>query len=187
MPSVRPEPAALSLLARLVLKEVDAELLEVLRAPDLVEALDQAVPGTRAFLAREFGPEEFDDCAADFATLFLLPGGATPYAASYFEGDAGAARAQLANRVAEALDVLQIEPRDFGLGNVPMDHAGMLLALWAVAIDRATGTTLPERVQALLEPWLGTFAQAIVKTAKTPIYQATGEVLATLASPPAPP
>ena len=69
----------------------------------------------------------------------------SPYALGWIEGEAGALRAQLQTRIGGLLDDLGLRPADHGLGNLPLDDVGVLLALEAgskVALYRATARLL---------------------------------------------
>ena len=165
------------LLARLFLKEADPDLLRELARPEIAEVVEQLEPGFEAFVARDFDEAALDELAAEYASLFLLPGGVSPYTAAWMEGEEGAVRAHLEEQITVIQQSLQIEAADFGLGKVPSDHIGMLLALAAVALEREPSGDLAERTLSLLAGWAPRFADEVAQRADSPLYRVAGRLL----------
>ena len=171
--------AVLSLLSRILLKEVDGPLLAQLGRDDVAGALDALDPGASAEIAaaaRDEGAREALD--VEYCRLFLLPGGVSPYALAWIGGEVGAARAGLQTRIGGLLDDLGLRPGDHGLGNLPLDHVGVLLALAAVAEERDPRGAQASRAAALLRPWGRRFAAALEAAAEAALYRASARVLA---------
>ncbi len=168
-----------ALLARVFLKEVDADLVAALAQPALADALEALAPGFRAFVCdRTWDVAAFDDEAAEYARLFLIPGGASPYAASGAAGAGGTVRAALQQEIAVLYETLRIAPRAFGLGNVPSDHIGMLLSLVSVARQQDRSGGLAAKAMALLTPWAPRFAASVADSTRSPLYCASARLLA---------
>lgn len=173
--------AVCGLLARIFLKEVDAAFAAQLARPEIAEAFEALEPGFAAHAARPWDEAAIDEEAAEYARLFLLPGGVTPYAAGWMDGDEGHVRADLANRIGSVHALLEVEPADFGFGNVPADHIGMLLALVSLAWEREPSGGLAARAEALLSDWARRFASALHRESDSPLYRAAAGLLRSVA------
>jgi len=172
------EAAIRHLLAHLFLREADAPLLAQLARSEVAEVLDLLEPGTAATLrGTTWDAAALDDLAAEYARLFLLPGGVSPFAASWMEGAEGGIRARLREEIGTLYAALQVAPSAHGLGNVPADHIGMLLALQAAAIEREAGGGLARRVGRLLAPWATRFAEGVLAASDHMIYRAAARLL----------
>ncbi len=135
-------------------------------------------PGFRSYIqAGTWDGAALAELAAEFARLFLLPGGVSPYGASWLQGDEGAVPAHLEGEIASLYDELAIRPHDFGLGNVPSDHIGMLLSLTAVALSVDVEGDLAARCDALLDPWAGSFGANVLAATDAPLYRAAAALL----------
>lgn len=169
-----PERAPIDrLLSRILLREPDAELEELLQASGLVSRLDDSL--------------DLEAHAEEFARLFLLPGGVPPFASAWLEGERERLGAQFVGFVNEALAALGREAeRAEPWGNLPRDHLALLLDLSANAAasddpeDQALGEHLCEQA---IEPWVGAFARALVAQSRCPLYRLTGELLLQLHAP----
>lgn len=126
-----------ALVAHLLLYEVDAPMLENLCQDDVVEVLDKLDPGCREYLAgRDWVADDFDTLAAEYCRLFVLPGGLPPYASAWLDGGYPVNGPRVAARIKEMMRALGVEEV---AGNVPRDHLGFLLALWAQALEAGPG------------------------------------------------
>ncbi len=170
-----------ALLARIFLKEVDAALLRALAEPRVVEVFETLELEFERFIdPASWDEATFDDHAAEYARLFLLPGGASPYAAAWKSGDDGAVRAALNHEISSLYAALRLEPIDAGMGNAPSDHVGMLLSLCAAAGQIDASGDLHARARALLEDWAPSFAEKTRSLSTSPIYRAAARVLIAL-------
>ena len=170
--------AILSLLSRLLVREVDEPLLAHLCRPEIAEVLEALEPGVGAEIARaERDPGVREELDVEYCRLFLLPGGVSPFALAWAGVEAGAARATLQAEIGERLDLLGLRPGDHGLGNLPLDHVGVLLALAAVAEVRDPDGTAAADTRELLRPWGRRFAEALEGAAASGLYRAVARLL----------
>ncbi len=113
--------AALGLFARLLLKEIDAQMLEALRVPHLRVAL--------AELSIQLPePQELDALSAAWFEHFLHPErGAPPIASLWihgqYEGDVAVQLRKIAESAGYTLDLA-------ASGGAPIDNLGCILLLW---------------------------------------------------------
>lgn len=169
------------LLANLFLQEADDDLLRELARPDIADVLDLLEPGLATYIRdTDWSESALEELAAEYARLFLLPEGVSPYAASWMPGEEGAVRARLGDEITTLYETLRVQPMDFGLGNVPADHIGMLLALTSVALQtepRPTGGGLAARAENLIRPWAPLFAEKLLEETENPLYRGAGQLL----------
>ena len=169
------------LLANLFLREADAELLGQLAQPDIADVLELLEPGSRAWLQdTTWDAAALDELASEFTSLFLLPGGVSPYAVAWMDGEEGNIRARLGDEIGSLMESLRVRPAEMGLGNVPSDHIGMLLALAAVALQTEqdpAGGGLAGRVHDLMRPWTPAFAETLHEKADSPLYRSAARLL----------
>ncbi len=164
------------LLARLLTAEVDAALLSSLKAPEASALFERLAPG---FLAEE---PDLDDLAGEFAALFLIPGGAPPFASAWApEGSPEELPERIATFVHKAMEVLSVE-QSGAAGRLSLDHAGLLCALVARGLaGDADQQELARHVrEEALAPWAPRFGEALVAKASSKVYEATGALLVTL-------
>lgn len=173
--------AILSLLSRVIVREADAALLAHLSRPEIADVLERLEPGVGAEIERALAePTAREDLDVEYCRLFLLPGGVPPFAVAWTGGEAGTVRARLQAEVGAVLEALALRPGDHGLGNLPLDHVGVLLALAAVAEAREPDGPLAAEALGLLRPWGGRFAAALAETSEAGLYRATARLLDTV-------
>lgn len=168
------------LLSRLLLREPDAEVEALLRESGIMSFLDEG--GGE--------PLDLEVHAEEFTRLFLLPEGAPPFASAWLEGERERLGAQFTSFVRETLAALgrQTE-RSAPWGNIPLDHLGLLLDLSANAFasedpeDRALGEHLCREA---IQPWVGSFAQALEAQSRLPLYRGVARLLLELHAEPVP-
>lgn len=170
----------LSLLSRLLLEEVDVRLLEELSREEVrggLEALEPGVGGEIAAAREDAAAREALD--VEYCRLFVLPGGVPPYAAAWAaaDDDPSAARFAHGERLGTLLDVLGLRLQDFGRGRVPADHAGIALALAAVAHAKDAEGDVAASALDLLRPWGARFAAALAARSEARLYAAAGRLL----------
>ena len=169
------------LLARIFLKEADAELLRELARPEVAEVFEQFQPGFNAYVRdREWSDSALHELATEYGRLFLLPEGVSPYAVKWMQGEEGAVKARLEDQISILYESLRVQPMDFGLGNVPADHVGMLLALTSVALETEPTPKvggLASRSQALIADWAPQFSDALLEKTENPLYRAAAKLL----------
>lgn len=169
--------AVYALLSRIFLKEADAELVRELARPAIADVLETLEPGFAAYVAAPWDDARLEQSAAEYARLFLVPGGVAPYAAAWMQGEEGAIRADLEEKINTLYDALQVRPADFGLGNVPSDHIGMLLALTSVALQVEASGGLAAQSRTLLDDWAPRFADAVIAQANDALYRGSARLL----------
>ena len=147
------------------LREVSAVLVRV--EPELGEWLATADAAALRALREEF------------ARLFLLPRGVSPYASAWLDGDSQVLATQIATLVHRAMAALELEQTRVA-GSLSLDHLGLLYAVASTALD----SDVPERVRVgehvereALGPWVLAFADALAKRAEAPIYRALGRLI----------
>ncbi len=164
------------LLARLLTSEVDEDLVRALRDPAAAPLLERLAPGV--------GQEQLDldELAAEFARLFLIPGGTPPFASAWAPEDAPE---ELAERIAAfvhgAMEALAVEQSGVA-GRLSLDHAGLLCSLIAKGLegdDRQQALARHIRDEALA-PWAPALGAALQVKARSGVYRATGALLETL-------
>lgn len=177
-----PERAPLySLFSLLLLAELDEESRAVLAEPVVAEVFERAGPGTEAWLREPWTQARERRAREEFARLFLLPGGAPPFASAWIDGPLEALGGQLATLMSRALEALGREPLEREpWGRLPLDHAGLLFDVVSSAM--ATGDAEAVAVAAhldreLLGDWVGRFGAALASRAELPVYVALGRIL----------
>ena len=170
--------AVLSLLSRLFLREVDEALLRQLTREDIAATLEALAPGAAAEVTRalrdEGAREELD---VEYCRLFLLPKGVSPFAAAWGWSDTQEQRAVLQDRIGGLFDRLRLRPQDSGLGHLPADHVGILLALASVALTGDEQGALADEALAILRAGRDRFAAAVAERTTSPLYRASALLL----------
>lgn len=173
------------LLANIFLREADAALLTELARPDVADVLELLEPGAAAYI-RDTAEDTaaLNTLAAEYSQLFLVPEGVSPYAANWMDGEEGSIRARLIDEIGTLYESLRVQPADFGVGNVPADHVGMLLALTSVALQTEaapSGGGLAGRAMGLMREWAPRFRDDVLEKSENPLYRAaTGLLLEVL-------
>ena len=161
--------AVYELLSRVLVREVDDELIGLLAQDRACTVLEKAAPGFGDYVAG-FDDDAKEAADEEYCALFVLPGGVAPRAAAWMDGEletVGARISQLSQHTLHALG-RDIAPGPWG--KVPLDHVSLLLHL------AAAGGAADE----LIAPWAPSFGRALAARAKSPLYKATGEVLCAL-------
>lgn len=169
-----------TLVAHLLLHEVDPSTLEILRQDNVLEVLEKLEPGCRDYLAgREWSAQDFERLAVEYCRLFILPGGVSPYANAWLGGDPLVQGPRIAARIDAVTATLGVE---INPGDPPGDHLGTLLALAARAWQAGPEGEPLARVLAdeLLLPWMPAFSAGLQQKTDDPLYRALGSLLAQL-------
>lgn len=171
-------------LARLLLEELDEDVVTALGAPEIADILELVEPGCRLWLREPWTPARDASAREEFARLFLLPGGAPPLASAWIEGEREQLGAQFTSFVSRALDASGRQTRHSRVwGNLPLDHLGLLLDLTAslFSSEEGTGRGIGVHLQReALGPWVGAFGRTLRAKAALPIYRAAGGLLVNL-------
>ena len=165
------------LLARLLIREVDAATWLALREPAIVDFLEAASPEFGDWVAREPNAERLEELAEEFARLFLVPGGVPLFASAWMEGQSESIANELAPFVRDILDATGREPVSAApWGRLPLDH----LALW---LDLVAGLAeeSPELARHLDEQlmgfWIVSLGRSLEDQAASPLYRSVGALL----------
>lgn len=164
------------LLARLLTSEVDSALLSAMREPGAAALLERLAPG---FLEEE---PDLDELAGEFAALFLIPGGAPPFASAWApEGAPDELPERIATFIHRAMEALDVE-QSGAAGRLSLDHAGLLCALVARGLggDEYEQSLAQHVRDEALAPWAPSFGAALAAKATSRVYRATGALLVTL-------
>lgn len=174
-------------LARLLIAEVDDEAWSALRDAPVRRVLAQLAPALDGALAVDFTPEDCESHAEEYARLFLLPNGVSPFASSWLDGEGAPERTrdELAVLVESGFASLGRAPRDTGAwGRVPRDHVALILDLVAQASSLAeqskdvTDRELAEHLDSqLIGSWIVRFARALGDESRLPLYRSLGRLL----------
>ncbi|WP_279244632.1 TorD/DmsD family molecular chaperone [Candidatus Litorirhabdus singularis] len=167
-------------LARLLVCEIDAEAWRQLgTARDVLVQLEPALADE---LAGQLTPSRCEDLAEEFARLFLLPNGVSPFASSWIaENQASESiRDEISMMVGQGLLALghQAVHRE-PWGRLPQDHVAVLLDLVASAqlSNDATANEIAGHLdQQLLGAWLLAFGSALAQSSREPLYRALGQL-----------
>lgn len=180
-------------LSRLLVREIQAEDWDEIRSVPIRSILGRLDPLLHDDLATALSPERKEALAEEFARLFLMPGGASPFASSWLApGASQEERSSTHNRsrdeitllvgrsfVALGREPIQREP----WGRLARDHVAVILDL--VARAQASNETADRELAAhldreLLGAWLTSFGRALDERARVPLYRALGRLLTSL-------
>ena len=180
--SVRERAPIDLLVSRVLLVELDGDLVALLRQPEIRSVLEAVETGVGAALQRPWDAVREEAAREEYARLFLLPKGVPPFASAWIEGERERLGAQLTTFISRLMTVLDRE-MEAQQGNLPLDHLGLLLELSGTAAldERPTHQRAAAHLQAeALGPWVGQFGRALQRHARLPIYRAVGGLLAQL-------
>lgn len=165
-------------LAPLFAQEIDSDLWATLRTPGVRDLLTHVQPDFEPWIAQPLTPELREACAAEYARLFLLPGGVPPFASAWMDGNREQLGAELSVIVLRSCEVLGREPRRAEpWGKLPLDHVGLLFDLTSISarsadpLNREVGNHLAGE---MLGEWLVSFGSALGEKANLPLYRALG-------------
>lgn len=184
-PPTRTEPAidiaTRASLARLVahflLHEIDEPGLGILRQPEMLEAFEKLEPGCRAYLTRDWQAADFEQAAVDYCSLFVLPGGAPPFAGAWLGGAPDEHGSRLLGRISQVAQRLEVDAR---YANLPADHLGLLLTLQAEAWQQEDPQTAELLEDEVLRPTAGAFGSAARERTGNRFYRAMASLLVQL-------
>ncbi|MFK7896155.1 MAG: molecular chaperone [Myxococcota bacterium] len=165
-------------LAPFFAQEIDAEVWAHLKTPSIATLFAPFDDDLSSWTNQPFTETLNETCAAEFARLFLLPGGVPPLASVWIQGDREKLGAELSAVVARSCEVLSRTPqRGEAWGKLPLDHIGLIFDLASRAgvstdpLDREVGAHLDE---AMLGTSLARFGAALEEKAELPVYRALG-------------
>lgn len=176
-------------LARPLIGEVDAELWRELQREPFRTLLLRLEPSLEEGFGHALSEASRNAHAEEFARLFLLPNGVSPFASSWLDGSGlpERGRDELTALVESGYAGFGRSPDDAGAwGRVPRDHVAMILDLVALAefsSDRDDAEIAAHLDNQLVGDWIDRFARALAENARLPLYRALGRLLAELHAP----
>lgn len=165
------------LIAGLLLEEVNERTLELLREPSVRHVFETLSPGCGDYLDKQWDEATFDAAAADYCELFVLPGGVSPFAVAWTEGDPSTNPGQWAAHIQEAYAVAGLE---LGDSSIPPDHIAAILVLYAAIDDTGEVESTILIDKGLLDDWILRFAQRLESITQNPLYLAVARLLRTM-------
>ncbi len=178
--------ALYSLLGRCLLLELDADTVALLATPAMASVLGKLDAEFAPYVNRAWGPAEFDDAAAEYCALFVLPKGVTLNASYWIPGVSEDIGHQLVAGVRQVLDNFGLTVEALNTGNVPKDNIGLLLLLAAhlyqLEDEQRALEYGDEFVAQFVVPWGAAFCEALLARTNSPVYRALGQLLAELLS-----
>ncbi len=173
-----PEATARASVARLIahflLCEIDEDGLRTLLQPDVLEILEKLEPGCAEYLEGDWHAADFEQAAVDYCSLFVLPKGAPPFASAWLGGtphEHGPRLLALIRQVAGRLEI------DLGFENLPADHLGLVLSLWAEAVEREASEAAAIVEVELLQPVVHDFCRAARDGTQNVFYRGMASLL----------
>ncbi|MCG8416586.1 MAG: molecular chaperone TorD family protein [Proteobacteria bacterium] len=171
------------LIGRFLLVELDSAAVEALRSQDIISVLDKLQPGCESYLSRHWTDEDYDDAAAEYCALFVLPGKVPLIASYWIPGATEEIGHQLVAGVREVLQRFALSVAALHTGNVPGDHVGLLSLLAAYLYqqdDPLAAQHGRDFVETFVSPWVPAFTGALLAKTENPFYRALGHLLAQL-------
>jgi len=171
------------LLSRIYLREVDAELLHLLRSTSVRQAFVQAGGVLPTVNHGDDESSVIDSLAMDYCRLFLGPSGHfPPYQSVWQEGQF---QGSMAAQMQEFIDLLSDgPPQDFG--GVMLDHFGVQLSLMGTIADRvveansgADGEMLVDVARVYFDlhlTWPHPFLESVGEHAQTDFYRSVAQM-----------
>ena len=180
-----------SWLSRLLVREIQPSDWEALRSQPIRSILVRLEPNLATELGRDLCKANREELDEEFARLFLLPGGVSPFAthwiASTSKEQQEKTRDEISVLVERSLAAIGRSPiHDEPWGRIPKDHIAVLFDLIAEAEassdvrDREVAAHLDRE---LLGEWIASFGNALEEQARNPLYRALGGVVVALHSP----
>jgi TorA maturation chaperone TorD len=168
----------MQLLGRLLVEELNPELIDILTQPDVLAVFGQADPDCVAYLSQTWDAAAYEQAAVDYCHLFILPKGVAPMASAWTE-NAENLSIQIQQSVASLRTSVDLAlPEAFGA--LPEEHAGLLLFIagrLAFAEDPDIREQAPPFLQATAASWLGKFSDALAGSTTGPFYRSVGILL----------
>ena len=163
------------LIAELLRKELDSELIGVLSQPEIEDVFVQLEPKCREYLSQDWTAAEYELAAVEFCDLFILADATcSPRAAAWLELGGELTAESIDSVVQHFISQWGIElPENYR--HLAYDHLSLILYVYAVILEQNKDLAV-EFYGSLLDPWIGNFAQALVK-AQSPVYRTIGNLL----------
>jgi len=174
MPEATARASVARLIAHFLLCEIDEAGLGTLLQPDVLEILGKLEPGCAEYLGGDWRAADFEQAAVDYCSLFVLPKGAPPFASAWLGGtphEHGPRLLALIRQVAGRLEI------NSGFDNLPADHLGLVLSLWAEAVERQDSEAAATVEMELLQPVVHDFCRAVRDGTQNVFYRGMASLL----------
>ena len=175
------EAALLALLARLFAAELDEETVSILAAAEFLPLVEAACHEAAADLARDWTADDLEEAAVEYCRLFVQPGGTAPIAAAWLASAPSDAVNPVASMVSNLVDAGQLELPD-SLSSLPHDHLAVLLCI-ASELRQSDAPVATDFMGEALGSWTPRFADALERTATSPVYRLAARWLSSLTTP----
>lgn len=164
-----PESAVLQLASFLLAKEVNPELLTILRIPGTTKALTRIEPSCSEILGKDWTDQDFEEAAVEYCRLFILNPAVPARAAAYFPEENAQ---EIGSRIQFMIDNGFIDlPENYR--SLAPDHIALLLIIHSsLAGDDARQFHADN-----LAPWSDRFADALEQSAQHPLYRLAGKLV----------
>ncbi len=163
------------MLGRLLVEELNPDLLSILKQPSVLEAFDGM-----DYLRQEWDAETHEQAAVDYCALFVLPKGVSPMAGAWLGGGEREPTGVHIQTVVSSIRARVGFPLPKSLAAAPPEHAGLLLFLGgqlACATDSELSQEAIPFLKATLCPWFHRFSEALANSTVSPLYSKVGQLL----------
>ncbi len=166
------------LIAELLRKELDSELIGVLSQPEIEAVFVQIEPKCQDYLRQDWTAARYELAAVEFCDLFILAEATcSPRAAAWLEIGGELTAESIDAVVQHFISQWGIElPENYR--HLAYDHLSLVLYLYTVILEQ-NKELADEYFVTLLDPWLSEFAKALSR-ADSPVYSAVGQMLTEL-------
>ncbi len=170
----------LRFLSRVLLRELDEDLVRVLRQSEVREILVKADPTITRFLESEWSPADREEAAVEYCRLFIVPGTCLPVASAWLartgDGKAAAPDNAVAGVIGKLIESLELS-LSADLKRLPPDHISVALEIAAWLELEAGAADAREFQSAVLRFLAAPFALRLGQVAEHPVYRAAGRLL----------
>lgn len=161
-----------ALLAELLSREIDQQLLDLLRLDGVKDVLAGVAPKAAASLDSSWNKADFEKHAVEFCRLFIHPAECLPLAGKW----TGKADDETFSVRRWFEDDLPDSEMPKHLAELSDTHVAKIFAIRAGMTEVAT-EVVSQYEEEMIHPWRNAFAKSLSDSAKLPIYRAVAEIL----------
>jgi len=169
-----------SLIGNCLLLELDHAAVELLRAPEISDALNKLDDRCHSYLHRSWSEADYEEAAAEYCALFVLPKGVTQCASYWISGSTEENANAIVTGVRTILTDFGLALHETEMGRIPEDNAGLLLLL-AGQLYEMDATEDSQHgdvfVEQYIAPWARSFCAALAGKTDNPVYLAMAALL----------
>ncbi len=166
------------LFAELIHREVNPQLLELLRQPEVLKGFTEIDPACADYFSKEWSESDFENAAVDFCDLFILPeSGSAPRAAAWLE-IGGDLTAEVVDSVVTKFITewkIHVPP---SYQHLAYDHLSLIFYICVVIAEKDEALAA-EFEAAVLTPWAGKFGDSLAQSS-SPLYRSLGIMISHL-------